>query len=218
MAIPNFADEVRKAQKQPKTGTAPAKQAEPQVGQQYPWTAGNLPGMNSAVGQQPPVVTPVLNLWQQPQQQSQVPVSTAPGGTPSGLTFWPAAQTQAPVQQQATMTTKPNTGGTALEQYLEQGGDWGPFGAGKEGYQRWYDEFSTVHTRAPSEQDVVDYWDSVGFYNQNQRGPTDQEWKNRWYSGSWAGGQDGKRTTSRTAQGFDVWSIYPQNPALNWWS
>lgn len=186
MPLPNYSDKARTAQKE-----------EPK--------------------QQPaPAVTPVLNLWNQPQPQTQKPVPTAPGAPPSGMSFWP--QGQPALQQQATMTAKPKVEMTPLESYLEQGGNWGPFGSGKEGYQKWFDEFSAVHNQAPTEQDVVDFWDSVGFLQQTGRPATQREWDNRWYTGTWGGNEYRDRTRARTQAGFDVWSIYPNNPALNWWS
>jgi hypothetical protein len=61
---------------------------------------------------------------------------------------------------------------------------FGPFGS----FDQWAAEFAAQHGgRAPGEQDVYDAIDSFNFLAMTGRGPTEQEWRNRYYTGSWSG-------------------------------
>jgi hypothetical protein len=130
--------------------------------------------------------------------------------------LWAPQDQQAPNAEWYPDAASPS--GDPVEAYVTGGGDWGPFGSGEEGYAKWFHEFGSVHGRAPDEQDVVDFWDSVGFLGETGRPPTAREWKNRWYTGTWSGKEYADRSFATGPEERTLWSIYSRNPALSWWS
>lgn len=76
-------------------------------------------------------------------------------------------------------------GGYGGQQQQQQGQEpWvGSFG----NYQNWAGQFQAEHGRAPGEQDYYDLVDSQNFLQQTGRAPSQREWLNRYYTGTWSG-------------------------------
>ena len=117
----------------------------------------------------------------------QAPTTITPSMTPGGR---PRTTTATPGQMPA---LPPLAGG------VPQGIDLGPF----QSFEQWQREFMAVHGRPPTlqgwtdasgryhESDLDAFQDSVNFYRKTGRGPTEREWRNRYYTGAWFGNQAG---------------------------
>jgi hypothetical protein len=154
----------------------------------------------------------------------QTPGTGWAGGAAGGYTPAPTPAQQ-PTSAPSGSTGGGNAGGSSTGGAASSGIDLGPF----QSLDQWTQEFTAQHGRAPTTQGYTDssgryhesdldaHQDSVNFWRQTGRGPTEREWRNRYYTGSWfgysrgggGGGGGGGGTTAATT------SSYPQN-MVNW--
>jgi hypothetical protein len=133
------------------------------------------------------------------------PPSTQPTRTrkPRAGTSRVTPQTPTPTPGGETPQPSPyyGTGAPSLTNLVPltgNGGAGGGGGAGGEGwgsfgnYDQWAAQYAAEHGgQQPDEQAVYDFWDSQNFMAMTGRAPTQDEWLNRYYSGSWFGGGGG---------------------------
>lgn len=151
----------------------------------------------------------------QPSQPAQPDANTwQPGGVAGGYTPAPAPSTP-PAQNPSSGGGSGGSGGGGSTGGQSGGADLGPFSS----VQQWESQFAQEHGRAPTQDDFNDFQDSVNFYNQTGRGPTQREWYNRWRYGVWnptfgggGGGGGGGGAGGQQQQG------YPQDMGLYYWN
>ncbi len=118
------------------------------------------------------------------------PVPRAPAPTPQPVASMPPVPGVPPPSTGGGGATagsdRNRTGGNPPLPGTQQQGQepWvGSFG----NYQNWANQFQAEHGRAPNEQDYYDLMDSQNFLAQTGRAPTQREWLNRYYTGTWSG-------------------------------
>lgn len=93
---------------------------------------------------------------------------------------------------------------------------FGPFGS----FDAWQSQFYAEHGRAPNQQDVYDAIDSFNFLSMTGRAPTEREWRNRYYTGTWFGGGGGWGGGWGGGGGGGGYAQQPQmwNPGMYFWN
>lgn len=89
-------------------------------------------------------------------------------------------------------------------------GAFGPFGS----IEDWRNQFHAEHGRWPTDADARDAIASFGFLGAAGRGPTQQEWEQRYYGGYGGTTQWGPMGGGRGGWGGGGWAAPPQP---SWW-
>jgi hypothetical protein len=90
-------------------------------------------------------------------------------------------------------------------------GGFGPFAS----QEQWAAQFEAEHGRAPNETDMTDAFASFDFLAQFGRAPTQEEWENRYWTGSWF--PDGGGWGWGGGGGGGNWNNTFTPDALPWW-